>query len=69
MILYDPLWKMMDNKKITMEDLQKKYGISYATVKRLNTNQPISTRVVDKLCNIFNCNIKDIMQYISDKQE
>ena len=27
MILYDPLWRMMEKNKITMEDLQKKYGI------------------------------------------
>ncbi len=69
MILYDPLWRMMEKNKITMEDLQKKYGISDAIAKRLYSNLPISTRVIDKLCNIFKCNLRDIIEYVPDKKE
>lgn len=68
MICYDPLWKTMETQKATTYTLRVKYGMSHATVQRLQANQPVSTHTLDKLCRILNCRLEDVAIYIPDKE-
>ena len=44
MICYSPLWKTMAEKQMTTYTLRFKYGMSHATVQRLQADMPVSTR-------------------------
>ena len=68
MICYDPLWKTMRERQATTYTLRVKYGMSHATVQRLQANQPVSTHTLDKLCRILNCQLEDVAKYIPDKE-
>lgn len=66
MILFDKLWQTMQERGITQYDLYTKYNMNRAQLHRLRHNQNIETNTLDRLCNILDCNIKDIMTHIKD---
>ena len=63
MIVYERLWKTMRQKKITYYQLEKHYGISTNTLRRLRKNQNISTYTLNKLCYILACNLHEIVEF------
>ena len=67
MISYDRLWKTMKEKGITQYALIKKYNISPGQITRLKKNESVSTHTIEMFCEILNCNVEDIMQFIKDK--
>ena len=66
MIKYDKLWETAEKRGITKSMLTKKYNVSKAQLYRLRYNQPVSTNTLDRLCNISECDISDIMEHIPD---
>lgn len=68
MICYRPLWETMAKKKATTYTLRVIYGMSHATVQRLQANMPVSTHTLNKLCNILDCRLDEVAEYIPDKQ-
>lgn len=66
MILFDKLWQTMQERGITQYDLYTKYNMNRAQLHRLRHNQNIETNTLDRLRNILDCNIEDIMTHIKD---
>lgn len=66
MILFDKLWQTMQERGITQYDLYTKYNMNRAQLHRLRHNQNIETNTLDRLCNVLDCNIEDIMTHIKD---
>ena len=64
MIVYDRLWQMMQQKGITQYALINKYHISPAQITRLKRNAGVSTHTIDVFCDILDCKVEDIMEYI-----
>lgn len=69
MICYAPLWKTMEEKAFTTYTLRFKYGMSHATVQRLQHDQPVSTHTLDKLCDILDCSLDNVAEYIPNKTQ
>ncbi len=46
--------------------LREKCGIAANTIRRLRANENIETKTLNKLCNILNCELSDIAQFIKD---
>ena len=68
MICYRPLWDTMSKKKVTTYTLRVKHGMSHATVQRLQTDMPVSTHTLDRLCKILDCKLEEIAEYVLDKK-
>ena len=66
MILFDKLWQTMQERGITQYDLYTKYNMNRAQLHRLRHNQNIKSNTIDRLCNILDCNVEDIMTHIKD---
>ncbi len=69
MIQYSPLWKTMAEKRVTTYTLRVKYGMSHATVQRLQRNMHVSTFTLNRLCEILGCEISDVVEYVPDSKE
>ena len=67
MIHYAPLWKTMAEQKMTTYTLRFKHGMSHATVQRLQSDMPVSTHTLNKLCTILNCRLQDVAEYVPDE--
>ena len=66
MISYDPLFRTMEEKRITSYRLMK-LGFPRSTYYAMKRGENISTHTVNQLCKILNCSISDIMEYIDDE--
>ncbi|MBE6936911.1 MAG: helix-turn-helix transcriptional regulator [Ruminococcaceae bacterium] len=69
MISYDNLWNTMREKGISQYALIKKYGISPAQITRMKRNESVSTHTIETFCKILDCQVADIMEYISDDEK
>ncbi|SFH76226.1 DNA-binding transcriptional regulator, XRE family [Pseudobutyrivibrio sp. OR37] len=63
MITFDPLWKTLKEKDISQYDLINKYNVDKAVLQRLRNNHNVQLNTIDKLCNILNCNVEDIIRH------
>ncbi len=69
MISFNPLRKLMEEKNISTYYLRTKCGnnnLDSKTIKRLMNDESVSTNTIDSLCNIFECSLDDIMEFIPD---
>lgn len=66
MIKYDPLWNTLKKKGISQYSLIKDYGVDKAQLHKLRNNMVVKTIIINKLCNILDCNVEDIMTFIPD---
>lgn len=67
MIRYAPLWATMAKKQVTTYTLRFKHGMSHATVQRLQKDMPVSTHTLDKLCDILDCRLEDVAEYVPER--
>lgn len=56
----------MKEKGITQYDLYTKYNVSKSLLDRLRKNKNLETVTINKLCNILNCDVDDIMEHVPD---
>ena len=66
MIKYDPLWRTLKEKGISQYQLIKDYGIDKAQLQRLRQNLVVKTLILNRLCQILNCRIEEMMEYVPD---
>lgn len=66
MIRYDRLWKTMENRGISQYDLYTHYNVNRSQINRLKHNKNVEINTIDKLCNILQCKVEDIMEHIPD---
>ena len=66
MITFNRLWKTMDKKGITQYDLYTHHNVNRSQINRLRHNQNVEVNTIDRLCNILQCNVEDIMEHIPD---
>lgn len=67
MISYDPLWRTMKEKGATTYTLRYQDRISGSTVQRLQKGESVSTNTLDMLCEVLNCKLCDVVEYIADE--
>ena len=65
MISYAPLWKTMQKRGATTYTLEVKGNISSSTIRRLKAGESVSTNTLDALCKILECDISDVIAFIS----
>ncbi|MBR1598135.1 MAG: helix-turn-helix domain-containing protein [Lachnospiraceae bacterium] len=63
MISYNPFWNTLKKKNISQYQLINVYGVSAGQLSRLRTNNHISTHTIERLCEILDCNVEDIVEY------
>ncbi len=68
MIKYDKLWITLKKKNISQYKLIKHYGVDKAQLQRLRNNEIVKTLIINRLCNILDCNVEDIMEYVPDEK-
>ena len=68
MIKYDKLWETMKAKKITQYQLIKNYGFSTGQLDRLRKNGNINSYTLNILCEILECRLEDIAEYVKETE-
>ena len=66
MITYDRLWQTMKQQGVSQYDLYTHYNVNRSQLNRLRHNENVEINTVDKLCNILQCRVEDIMEHFPD---
>ena len=69
MIDYTPFWKTLEKSMENWYTLTNNHHMSHSTLHRLKHNKDVSTKTLNDLCRILNCNISDIVQYIPSETD
>ncbi len=63
MISYKPFYKTLLVQNKTEYELIFKEGISANTLHRMKKGLPITTKTLDTLCFVLNCEVQDILEH------
>lgn len=66
MITFNPLWQTLKSRGITLYDLLNKYEMSRDMLDNFKHNRSITLNTLNDLCNMFDCDIADIIEYKKD---
>ena len=72
MISFEQLRKILKEKGITTYYLKVKcapYNIDNKTLQRLMSDESVTTNTLNSLCNIFDCDLSDIMTFTPDHKK
>ena len=61
---FNPLWKMLIDKGMTKENLRVDLGLSPSTMAKMGKGEYVSLEVVHRLCEYFNCQPGDLIEYV-----
>ena len=68
-VSYKKLWKLLIDKEMMKKDLRAMTGVSTTTMSRLSKDENVSTEILSKICSALNCDVGDIMEFVSDKKD
>lgn len=63
MISYAPFYETLYKKGITEYHLIFKEGFSANTLYRMKQGKPISTKTLNDLCDVLDCEVQDILKH------
>ena len=69
MIDYSPFWNTLEKSNENWYTLTNKYHMSHSTLHRLKHNMDVSTKTLNDLCRILNCDIFDIVKYVKSDDD
>ena len=64
MISYQPFYDTLLKKGVTEYALIYKFGLPANTIHRMKHGKPITTTTLNVLCEILECKVEDILEYI-----
>lgn len=65
-VSFNPLWKLLIDKKMKKKELARLAGVGEATIYRMVQGQNISTEVLEKICRVLDCNVQDILEFVDE---
>lgn len=66
---FDPLWKLLIDKKMTKEELRLGIETSPATIAKMGKGENVSLDVIDRICNKLECRVEDVMEHVPGEKE
>lgn len=67
MISYKPFYETLLSKGITEYNLIFKQGMDAHTLHRIKQGKVITTKTINTLCEILECQVGNILEYVPDK--
>jgi len=60
-----------DGRRVTMSELSEATGINRGTLSKMVNQKGYSTVTnnIDLLCNFFDCQVEDLMEYVNEQQD
>lgn len=61
---YNRLWKMLIDRKIQKQELQKMSEVSAASIAKMGRCENVTTDVLLRICEALDCKVEDIMERV-----
>ncbi len=66
-VRYNKLFKLLIDKEMTNAELAEKAGFSANIITRLKRNGYVSLESIEKICNVLNCGVDEILEFVKEK--
>ncbi len=66
MISTKPFWNQMKKKGISTYALENTYNLNPSEISRLKNNHNFTLKTLNRLCDLFECDIVDVIIYLPD---
>ena len=63
-VSYKKLWKLLIDKEMTAVELQRRTELSSGSMTKLRKGDSVSLDVLSKVCEVLECNIGDVVEFI-----
>ena len=63
-VSYNKLWKLLIDKKMSRAELRRAAKISPNTMTKLARDEEVSMAVMERICNVLDMNIGDVMDFV-----
>lgn len=67
-ISYKKLWKLLIDKDMKKNGLEKVAGISNYVISKMTRNENITVETVGKICKALNCTPNDMLEFVPDSE-
>ena len=67
MIVFDKLWKLMEERNISTYRLRENCALNNKTIRRLKANDNMETKTLNRICAGLHCRLEDIAEYVEDE--
>lgn len=64
---YNRLWKLLIDRGIQKQELQKKSDVSAASIAKMGRGENVTTDVLLRICEELDCNVEDIMERVPNE--
>lgn len=68
MITYYKLWDVLKRHNMNKQDLKKAIRCGSDTITAMSKNEYVNLKTIDKICELFNCQPSDIIEYENTKK-
>ena len=65
-ISYNKLWKLLIDKKMSQAELRRAAEIAPNTMTKLRRDEPVNLAILGRVCEVLECDIGDIMEFIPE---
>ena len=65
---YNRLWKLLIDRNIKKQDLQKMSAVSAASIAKMGRCENVTTDVLLRICEALDCRIEDIMERVEIRE-
>ena len=62
-VCYNKLWKKLIDKNMSKTQLIKKAQISTNAMAKIGRNESVPIETLEKICNILECKIDDVLEF------
>lgn len=67
-VTYKKLFHLLIEKDMTASQLQKQANFSANIITRLKRNGYVSLDTIESICNVLDCGVDDILDFIKDEK-
>jgi DNA-binding Xre family transcriptional regulator len=66
-VSYKKLWKILIDRDMKKQDLQKEAKVSWGVVAKLSKGETVNMETLIKICKTLNCGVDDVMDILPDE--
>lgn len=66
-VTYKKLFHLLIEKEMTASQLQKQANFSANIITRLRRNGYVSLDTIESICNVLDCKVDDILEFVKDE--
>lgn len=68
-VSYKKLFHMLIDRNMTATELQKEAGYSANISTRMRRDEYVSLDSIEKICQVLNCKVDDIVEFVPDDKK